>query len=142
MSFLAEFVRKTFFIPAYQADLRLIRSYSIFNALPFHVHNNEVKLTKNTVSKFMEKANLLFSALMCGIYCIRVVVKALTTKMDITQILLYVGWTTLISCVLIFKLEYFKKRKETVLLFNGLHDLERKHIAKGTKCKYLNSLIA
>jgi len=43
MSFIAEFVRKSFFIPAYQADLNLIRSYSILNALPFHVHNNDEK---------------------------------------------------------------------------------------------------
>jgi len=59
MSLFANLVRKSFFIPAYKADLKLIRSCSLFNSLPFNVHDNEVKLKRKPFFLHSDVWNLL-----------------------------------------------------------------------------------
>jgi len=131
MSFLLNFVRENFFTHAHLMAIKQIRSCTILNCLPFKVQDNKIVLTESKFSKTMEKVNLILSTIMISIFFIKLAYKMKTTELKITQMLLYAGWSTLISCNYLFKLQYFDKKQESVLLYNGMHELERRQIKKG-----------
>jgi len=107
MSFFFEFVKNNFFTHAHKMEIKQINSCTLLHCLPFQVKNKKVVLTETKFSKTMEKANLLISTILLSIFFLKLVYKAKTAELKITQMLLYAGWSTLILCNYIFKLQYF-----------------------------------
>jgi len=131
MSFLFEFVKNNFLTHAHKMAIKQINSCTLLHCLPFQVKNKKVVLTETKFSKTMEKANLLISTIMISIFFLKLVYKLKTAELKITQMLLYAGWSTLILCNYIFKLQYFNKMQETVLMYNGMVELEKQQIKQG-----------
>jgi len=133
MSFAVKFIENNFFTHAHIMAIKQINSCTLLHCLPFKVQHKKVVLTSSKFSKVMEKANLIISTIMISIFFLKLAYKLKTTELKITQMLLYAGWSTLILCNYVFKLQYFDKKKETVLLYNGMVDLEKQHMKQGTK---------
>jgi len=132
MFILGNFIRNTFFSHAYLMDIKQLDICTKLHCLPFHVDdNNKVVLTNSKISKLIEGFNVLLSTVMISVFYTRMIYNVKTTELKVTQMLLYAGWSTLITCNYIFKLNYFKRGHENVLLFNAMHELEKEQIYKG-----------
>jgi len=127
-----KFLPNNFLTYAHIMAIYEIESCTILNSLPFKVKNSKAVLTGGKYSKLLDYANLLFTTIMMSTYILRLIHIIQSKDLKTTELLWYTGWTTLIWTWFHYKLEYFMKKQETVILYNAIHDLERKYIRRGT----------
>jgi len=125
-----------FFTHAYLMDLKGVKSFTILYSLPYCVQDKKVVLTRTKLGRIIQSANILLSKLTIVLYAIRIIYKFRTSVVTTTQMLLFAGWSTLIGCNFIFRLEHFKKKEETVLLLNRMHFFEKQQIAQGNNALF------
>jgi len=129
-----QFIMSNFFTHAYLMDLKGVRSSTILYSLPYCVCNKKVALTRTRLGKIVQNANIVLTKLMMAVYTIRILHKFKTSVLTTTQMLLFAGWSTLIGCTYIHKLDLFQKQEEIVLLLNRMHFFEKQQIAQGKNC--------